>query len=107
MPCASVVPLLHAVWPAHAKHQCAACTFVPSTPRSPPVLQPEGHADVPYVMFASNRGRTYRLWENRYHRTVLRQWGMRASDAFRCGFHFLLRPNQATQVGRAGTHPCG
>ncbi|PSC70003.1 Proteophosphoglycan ppg4 [Micractinium conductrix] len=63
--------------------------------------QPEGHADVPYVMFASNRGRTYRLWENRYHRTVLRQWGMRASDAFRCGFHFLLRPNQATQAAMA------
>ncbi|PSC68917.1 Proteophosphoglycan ppg4 [Micractinium conductrix] len=63
--------------------------------------QPHGHADVPYVMFASNRGRTYRLWENWHHRDALRQWGMHASDAVRCGFHFLFRPNQATQAAMA------
>eukprot|EP00271_Cylindrocystis_brebissonii_P005362 TRINITY_DN17373_c0_g1_i1.p1 TRINITY_DN17373_c0_g1~~TRINITY_DN17373_c0_g1_i1.p1 ORF type:complete len:502 (-),score=81.35 TRINITY_DN17373_c0_g1_i1:458-1963(-) len=47
------------------------------------------------VFLASNRGRTYVLFENPNHGEQLRAWGLTPETAFACAFNFLFRPNQA------------
>jgi hypothetical protein len=58
---------------------------------------PLGQVDVPYVLAASNRGRSFKLFDNPYHRDELMQkMGLSfPSNAFSCAFSFLFRPNLA------------
>jgi hypothetical protein len=60
--------------------------------------QPVGHADVPHVLFASNRGRTFRLFGNRHYRAFFKRHGMRPESLFACAFDFLFAPNKATRL---------
>eukprot|EP01035_Chromulina_nebulosa_P023631 gene23631-30642_t len=58
-------------------------------------MLPMGKVDVPYVLAASNRGRSFKLFDNPYHRNDLMQkMGLSSpSSAFSCAFSFLFRPN--------------
>ena len=60
-------------------------------------MLPLGQVDVPYVLVASNRGRSFKLFDNPYHRDELVQkMGLSsASSAFSCAFSFLFQPNLA------------
>lgn len=49
-----------------------------------------------YVIIASNRGLTYRMFENPYVKERLLRVGLRPSTAFRSMFDFLLTPNKRT-----------
>eukprot|EP00271_Cylindrocystis_brebissonii_P004218 TRINITY_DN15839_c0_g1_i2.p1 TRINITY_DN15839_c0_g1~~TRINITY_DN15839_c0_g1_i2.p1 ORF type:complete len:504 (-),score=25.03 TRINITY_DN15839_c0_g1_i2:420-1931(-) len=49
------------------------------------------------VFLASNRGRTYLMFENKHHRRQLDKWGLRQDTAFACAFDFLFRPNAAVR----------
>lgn len=55
-------------------------------------------AEQAVVFTASNRGRTYRLFDNPYHRRALAEMGLRPETAFGCAFRFLIKPNAAVMV---------
>jgi hypothetical protein len=50
----------------------------------------------PTVFVASNRGRSFRLFDNPHHRQQLAAMGLRPETAFGCAFRFLFAPNEAT-----------
>ncbi|KAJ3166561.1 hypothetical protein HDU87_002076 [Geranomyces variabilis] len=50
-----------------------------------------------HVFFASNRGGSYRLFSNPYHRQQLLDMGLRPEATFRCIFHYLFRPRPAVE----------
>ncbi len=56
------------------------------------------YPDHPVLFTASNRGRTFRLFDNPYHRRALREMGLRPETAFGCAFRFLFQPNAAVMV---------
>lgn len=56
------------------------------------------HPEHAVVFTASNRGRTYRLFDNPYHRRALAEMGLRPETAFGCAFRFLFKPNAAVMV---------
>jgi hypothetical protein len=59
---------------------------------------PAGMADVPAVLSTSNRGASYMMLTNPYHKdTFWRQYGLRPENAFMCGFWSLCSPNAAVQ----------
>lgn len=50
---------------------------------------------IPYLMYASNRGRSYRLFQNRFHKQDLFDMGLRNPDnGFLCAFSYLFKPNR-------------
>lgn len=55
------------------------------------------NASAPYAFIASNRGRTYAIFDNPAHGPELKRLGLRAESLARCAFHFLFTPNIATQ----------
>ena len=59
-------------------------------------LQPINHTNVQYVFYTSNRGYSYRLFENPFHRDQLKTMGLRPESSFRCIMDFLFRPNAQT-----------
>lgn len=65
--------------------------------------EPAGAAHVPYILMASNRGKTYRLFENPHHAPALRAMGLRPEHAFYCAFHFLFAPSAPTRELMAAT----
>ena len=56
--------------------------------------QPRGHADVPVVVVATNRGRVVRLFDNPHHADQLRAFGLRPDTGPACAFHYLFRPRR-------------
>lgn len=56
---------------------------------------PRSHPDVENVLWVSNRGATYPLMSNPYHRSQLWQYGLTSENAFMCGFFYLCKPNSA------------
>jgi hypothetical protein len=59
-------------------------------------MQPSGHEKVPWVFFASNRGRTYKLYYNKNHQCYFEEQGLRPERMAACAFDFLFRPNAHT-----------
>ena len=57
---------------------------------------PLNHSNAENIIFASNRGRVFRLFDNPYHKNTLKSWGLRPNNAFRCAFNFLFTPNKDT-----------
>ncbi|KAF6253794.1 hypothetical protein COO60DRAFT_389571 [Scenedesmus sp. NREL 46B-D3] len=59
---------------------------------------PQGMADIPAVLSTSNRGASYMMLTNPYHKDQFwRQYGLRPETAFMCGFWSLCSPNAAVQ----------
>lgn len=58
---------------------------------------PEDQPDVPYVIAASNRGRSFNLAHNPYHKGFFWENGLSPDNAFMCGFFSLCSPNQAVK----------
>ena len=58
---------------------------------------PTGHADTPYVLLASNRGRSFKLFDNPNHKEELKRMGLTAENAFSCAFFYLFQPNARLQ----------
>jgi hypothetical protein len=58
---------------------------------------PPGKADVPYLISSSNRGQTYNLAFNPFHKQQLWSFGLTPETAFMCGFFYLCSPNAAVQ----------
>lgn len=58
---------------------------------------PPSNSEVPYVIAASNRGQTYKLALNPYHRQQLWSFGLTPETAYMCGFFYLCSPNTAVQ----------
>uniref|UniRef100_A0A383WNK2 Uncharacterized protein n=1 Tax=Tetradesmus obliquus TaxID=3088 RepID=A0A383WNK2_TETOB len=58
---------------------------------------PPSNSEVPYVIAASNRGQTYKLSLNPYHRQQLWSFGLTPETAYMCGFFYLCSPNTAVQ----------
>lgn len=59
-------------------------------------MQPSGHEKVPWVFFASNRGRTYKLFYNKNHQYYFKEQGLRPERMAACAFDFLFQPNTQT-----------
>lgn len=59
---------------------------------------PPDNPGIPYVMSASNRGRTHSLMHNPYHQKELSSYGLRPETAFMCGWFTLCAPNTAVQA---------
>jgi hypothetical protein len=58
---------------------------------------PAGNEDVAYVVFSSNRGRSFSLFENNFHKEKLTGgMGLTPERAFSCAFTFLFRPSSLT-----------
>lgn len=55
---------------------------------------PSGY-DTPFVFFASNRGKVYRLFQNPFHLKHLHAIGLTPPTAFACAFTYLFKPNAA------------
>lgn len=62
-----------------------------------PTSYPPGNEEVPYVIASSNRGQTYKLMLNPYHRQQLWSFGLTPETAYMCGFFYLCSPNRAVQ----------
>ena len=60
-------------------------------------MLPLGQVDVPYVLLASNRGRSFKLFDNPHHRDeLMKMMGFSSPfSAFSCAFSFLFQPNLA------------
>ena len=56
------------------------------------------HPEQSVIFVASNRGRTYRLFDNPHHRRALASMGLRPETAFGCAFRFLFEPNAFVKV---------
>ena len=56
------------------------------------------YPDHPVIFLSSNRGRSFRLFDNPHHRRRLRSLGLRPETAFGCAFRFLFAPNAAVMV---------
>lgn len=56
------------------------------------------YPDQSVIFTTSNRGRTYRLFDNPHHRRALAHMGLRPETAFGCAFRFLFEPNSAVMV---------
>ncbi len=57
---------------------------------------PEGNPNAPVVLFASNRGRTVKLFDNPHYRAQLLEWGLTPETALSCAFKFLFKPAPGT-----------
>ncbi|KAF6253796.1 hypothetical protein COO60DRAFT_1703665 [Scenedesmus sp. NREL 46B-D3] len=53
--------------------------------------------DLQHMVMASNRGATWKLANNPYHRDDFWRLGVRPEEAFMCGFWALCRPNEQVQ----------
>lgn len=62
---------------------------------------PEGRASVATIVSASNRGRSYVLFDNPYHRSKLRSLGLTPENAFACVHRFMF---QLAPVARDATY---
>jgi hypothetical protein len=58
---------------------------------------PEQNHGIPYVIGTSNRGRTFVIANNAYHKSHFWNMGIRPETAFMCGAFFLCMPNAAVQ----------
>lgn len=56
------------------------------------------YPDQSVIFTGSNRGRTYRLFDNPHHRRALASMGLRPETAFGCAFRFLFEPNAFVKV---------
>uniref|UniRef100_A0A383W237 Fucosyltransferase n=2 Tax=Tetradesmus obliquus TaxID=3088 RepID=A0A383W237_TETOB len=59
---------------------------------------PDDRPSLPYVVSSSNRGATWKMATNPYHRGDFWALGLRPEEAFMCGFFALCRPNAAVQA---------
>jgi hypothetical protein len=59
---------------------------------------PEKGPETPYVISSSNRGRSYAIANNPYHKATFAERGVPPDDAFMCGFFWLCWPNAAVQA---------
>lgn len=60
-------------------------------------LFPGSQPEVPFVVSASNRGHTFHLMHNPYHRQELSAYGLRPETAFMCGWFAICSPNAKVQ----------
>lgn len=60
--------------------------------------EPDGKPETPYVIGYSNRGRSFVLANNPYHKSQFFRMGISPGKAFMCGMLFLCTPNEAVQA---------
>lgn len=53
--------------------------------------QPEGYAHTEELYVTGNRGFSWKLFRNQYHRNQLLNWGLRKETTFKCVFDYLFR----------------
>jgi hypothetical protein len=54
-------------------------------------IYPPTYYNAKYLMVESNRGMSYRFFENPYHAETLRSWGLNPDNSFGCIMNYLFR----------------
>lgn len=63
-----------------------------------PADHPAGHTHVETIFMAMNRGKTYRMFDNKHVSEKLYAMGLRPEVALSCAFHLLYKPNALVQA---------
>lgn len=58
---------------------------------------PADRPRITYIISSSNRGASYKMLHNPFHRNQFWQMGLRPQDGFMCGFFYLCAPNTAVR----------